>query len=148
MKQSIAPKRSARPKSNLAGRLVIGVFRLTLEELAIYAVWRWLLPEFDIKLPLFVVVLAMVAWGSFAIFRFIIATRLSRKPQMPGLPSLVGSVGRVVSPLTPQGTVRIKGETWTAVLVEGDEAVVGEEVTVTDMDGLCLHVRPGRPQSE
>jgi membrane-bound ClpP family serine protease len=145
LKQSIAPKRSARPKSNLAGRLVIGVFRLTLEELAIYAVWRWLLPEFDIKLPLFVVVLAMVAWGSFAIFRFIIATRLSRKPQMPGLPSLVGSVGRVVSPLTPQGTVRIKGETWTAVLVEGDQAVVGEEVTVTDMDGLRLHVVPGRP---
>ncbi|MFO7773990.1 MAG: NfeD family protein [Dehalococcoidia bacterium] len=138
-------KKPVRPGSNLPGRLVIGIFRLALEELAIYAIWRWLLPEFDIRLPLFVVIPIMVAWASFAIARFILVTRVLRKPEMAGLPSLVGSVGKVVSPLTPQGTVRIKGETWTAVLVEGDQAAVGEEVTVTDMDGLRLHVVPGRP---
>ncbi|MFO7772758.1 MAG: NfeD family protein [Dehalococcoidia bacterium] len=141
-------KRPVQPKTNFPGRLIIGIFRLALEELAIYAIWRWLLPEFDIKLPLFVAVLAMVAWGCFAITRFILAARVLRKPEMPGLPSLVGSVGKVVSPLTPQGTVRIAGETWMATLVEGEQAEVGEEVTVTDMDGLLLHVRPGRPQSE
>jgi membrane-bound ClpP family serine protease len=145
LKRSIVSERPVQPKSNFLGRLIIGVFRLALEELAIYAIWRWLLPEFDIELPLFVLILAMVAWGSFAVFRFILGIRVLRKPQMPGLPSLVGSVGKVMSPLSPQGTVRIKGETWTAILVEGEQAEVGEEVTVTDMDGLRLHVRPGRP---
>ncbi|TET55233.1 MAG: hypothetical protein E3J50_05160 [Dehalococcoidia bacterium] len=145
LKRNIVSNRPAPPKSNFRARLIIGVFRLALEELAVYAIWRWVLPEFDIELPLLALVLAMVAWGSFAIFRFVLVTRALKKPEMPGLPSLVGTAGKVLTPLAPQGTVRIKGETWAAILVEGEKAEVGEEVTVTDMDGLCLHVRPGRP---
>ncbi len=142
LKRSTVSKRPVQPKSNLPARLIIGVVRLALEEVAIYAIWRWILPEFDIELPLFVVILAMVAWGSFAVFRFILGIRVLRKPHMPGLPSLVWSVGKVVSPLAPQGTVRIKGETWTAILDEGGRAEVGEDVIVTDMDELLrLHVR-------
>ncbi len=133
------------PKSNLVGRLIIGVIRLALELLAIYAVWRWILPEVDIELPFFLLVLAMVAWVSFTILRFVLATRALKTPETPGLPSPVGSVGRVQTPLAPQGTVRIKGETWTAILVEGGRAEVGDEVTVMDMDGLRLSVRPVRP---
>jgi len=133
------------PKSNLLGRLIIGVIRLALELLVIYAVWRWILPEVDIELPFFLLVLAMVAWVSFSIFRFVLATRALKTPETPGLPSPVGSVGRVQAPLAPQGTVRIKGETWTAILVEGERAEVGDEVTVVDMDGLRLSVRPVRP---
>jgi len=145
LKQNIVSNRPAPPKSNLLARLIIGVFRLALEELAVYAIWRWVLPEFDIELPLLALVLAMVAWGSFTILRFVLVTRALKKPEMPGLPSLVGTAGKVLTPLVPQGTVRIKGETWAATLVEGEKAEVGEDVTVTDMDGLCLHVRPGRP---
>ena len=133
------------PKSNLVGRLIIGVIRLALELLAIYAVWRWLLPEVDIELPFFLLVLAMVAWVSFSMFRFVLATRALNTPETPGLPSPVGSLGRVQTPLAPQGTVRIKGETWPAILVEGERAEVGDEVTVMDMDGLRLSVRPVRP---
>jgi len=127
------------------GRLIIGVIRLALELLAIYAVWRWVLPEVDMELPFFLLVLAMVAWVSFSMFRFVLATRALRTPETPGLPSPVGSLGRVQTPLAPQGTVRIKGETWPAILVEGERAEVGDEVTVMDMDGLRLSVRPVHP---
>lgn len=140
-----ASKRPLQPKTNLPARLIIGVIRLGLELLALYAVWRWILPDFDIELPLFLLIVAMVAWGSFSIVRFVLATRALRKPATPGLPSPIGGVGKVLTPLAPQGTVRIKGETWTAMLVEGERAEVGEEVTVMDMDGLCLHVQPRRP---
>jgi len=133
------------PRSNLVGRLIIGVIRLALELLAIYAVWRWVLPEVDMELPFFLLVLAMVAWVSFSMFRFVLATRALRTPETPGLPSPVGSLGRVQTPLAPQGTVRIKGETWPAILVEGERAEVGDEVTVMDMDGLRLSVRPVHP---
>lgn len=145
LKRNIVSNRPAPPKSNFRARLIIGVFRLALEELAVYAIWRWVLPELDIRLPLLALVLAMVAWGSFTVLRFVLVTRALKKPEMPGLPSLVGTAGKVLTPLAPQGTVRIKGETWAAILVEGGKAEVGEDVTVTDMDGLCLHVRPGRP---
>ncbi len=135
----------APPGSNYLGRLIIGVIRLTLELLAIYAAWRWILPEVDIELPFFLLVVAMVAWGSFSIFRFVLATRALKTPETPGLPSPIGSVGKVQTPLAPQGTVRIKGETWTAILVEGERAEVGDEIIVMDMDELRLGVRPVRP---
>ncbi len=144
-RRSIVPGVSGPPTGRFSVRLTISLLRLALEQLAIYALWRWVLPEFDIELPLFVLVLAMLAWGAFAVTRFILGTRALRRPYMPGLPSLVGSVGKVVIPLAPRGAVRVKGETWSALLVEGEKAEVGDEVTVTDMDGLCLHVRPGRP---
>ena len=145
-KPDIPPGGPAPPISSLPVRLLVGVLRLTLEQVAIYAIWRWILPEFDIELPLFAVILAMVAWGAFAVVRFILATRALKRPYTPGLPSLVGSIGRVVIPLTPRGTVRVRGETWSAILTEGDRAEPGDEVTVMDMDGLCLQVRPRHPR--
>jgi len=145
LKHITTPKRPVRPGAGFAARLTVSIVRVALELLAIYAVWRWLLPDFDIELPFFLLVLAMLAWGSFSIVRFVLATRALRKPATPGLPSPVGSVGRVQTPLAPDGTVRIKGETWPAILVEGERAEVGDEVIVMDMEGLRLSVRPVRP---
>jgi membrane-bound ClpP family serine protease len=137
----ISSKRSVQPRSNFLARLIIAVFSLTLEEVAIYAIWRWILPEFNMGMQLYVLILAMVAWAAFAIGSFIVVTRALRRPQILGFPSMVGSVGEVVSPLAPDGLVRIRGEIWIAVLDEGEKAEVAEEITVTDMDGLRLHVR-------
>jgi membrane-bound ClpP family serine protease len=137
----IASKRSVQPKSNFLARLIMAVFSLTLEEVAIYAIWRWILPEFNMGMQLYVLILTMVAWAAFAIGSFIAVTRALRRPQILGFPSMVGSVGEVVSPLAPDGLVRIRGELWIAVLDEGEKAEVAEEITVTDMDGLRLHVR-------
>jgi membrane-bound serine protease (ClpP class) len=92
-------------------------------------------------MQLYVLILAMVAWAVFAIGSFIAVTRALRRPHILGFPSMVGSLGEVVSPLTPEGLVRIKGELWIAVLDKGEKAGIAEEITVTDMDGLRLHVR-------
>jgi len=145
LKRDMASDRSLPPKSHFGARLTIGIFRLALEELAIYALWRWILPELGIDLPLFMLVLAMVAWGAFGVVRFVLAARALKTPETPGLPSPIGSVAKVITPLDPLGTVRIKGETWTALLMDGEKVEIGEEVTVTDMEGLCLHVKRGRP---
>ncbi|MFO7712564.1 MAG: NfeD family protein [Dehalococcoidia bacterium] len=141
LKSITASKRPVRPGTGFKVRVSVTIVRLALELLAIYAVWRWLLPDIDIQLPFWLLILAMVAWVSFSVFRFVLATRALRAPETPGLPSPVGSVGRVQTPLAPHGTVRIKGETWPAILVEGERAEVGDEVTVMDMDGLRLSVR-------
>ena len=59
-----------------------------------------------------------------------------------GLPTMVGSKGKVASPLAPEGLVMIKSELWGARSAEGD-IDAGEEVTVVGQDGLKLVVHKG-----
>jgi len=121
-------------------RLILAIFSTSLEEVAIWVIWRWLLPEFDIRLPFAVCAGVMVAWAIFGVWLFIFTTRTLRKQATVGLPSMVGSAGKAASRLSPEGLVRIKSELWGAVSEEGD-IEAGEQVMVTGEDGLKLFVR-------
>jgi membrane-bound ClpP family serine protease len=121
-------------------RLVLAIISTTLEEGAIYVIWRWLLPEFDVSLPFPVIVGIMAAWAAFAVSLFVFTTRTLKKQIPVGLPSMVGTKGKVVSPLAPEGLVRIKSELWVATAVGGDIAK-NDEVEVVGEDGLKLVVR-------
>jgi len=101
-------------------RLILAIFSTSLEEVAIWVIWRWLLPEFDIRLPFAVCAGVMVAWAIFGVWLFIFRKAASR--------------------LSPEGLVRIKSELWGAVSEEGD-IEAGEQVMVTGEDGLKLFVR-------
>jgi membrane-bound ClpP family serine protease len=116
-------------------RLVLAVLSTSLEEVAIYVIWRWLLPEFGIELPYQVLIGVMVAWAGFGVWLFIFTTRTLKKQTVLGLPSMVGTVGKVASRL-----VSIRGELWGAVSNEG-YIEAGERVTVIREDGLKLFVR-------
>lgn len=51
---------------------------------------------------------------------------------------LIGTVGRVVKPLEPTGTVNVNGELWSAI---SDKPLqTGEDVVVLERDGLQLYV--------
>ena len=64
---------------------------------------------------------------------------MKRKP-LDILPDMVGSRGKVVSPLAPEGLVRIKSELWVAKSARGKMSL-GEKVVVVEQDGLKLVVR-------
>jgi membrane-bound serine protease (ClpP class) len=121
-------------------RLVLAIVSTSLEEVAIYAIWRWLLPGFDIELPVTALIAIMVAWGVFSVTLFLVTTRILMKQKAAGPPTMLGSRGRVTSPLAKEGMVRIKGELWKAKSAGGDVGV-GEEVKVVGEDGLQLVVR-------
>jgi membrane-bound ClpP family serine protease len=127
-------------KRMTTARLILAIVSTTLEELAIYVIWRWLLPEFDIRLPFWVLVTVMVIWAVFSVSLFIFTTSTLKKQVPVGLPSMIGTRGRTASLLAPEGMVRIKGELWMATSAEEDIAV-GEEVEVVGEDGLKLVVR-------
>jgi membrane-bound serine protease (ClpP class) len=55
------------------------------------------------------------------------------------LTTMVGTRGRAVSALTPEGVVRIKGELWQAIAAVGP-INPGEEITVVEQEGLTLTV--------
>jgi membrane-bound serine protease (ClpP class) len=54
--------------------------------------------------------------------------------------SLVGGSAVVVTPLVPEGLIRMGGEQWSARATQGSVSP-GEKVTVVGREGLCLLVR-------
>jgi membrane-bound ClpP family serine protease len=121
-------------------RLILAIVSTSLEEVAIVVIWRWLLPEFGINLSLSVLIGIMVAWAVFAVALFVFTTRVLKRQTVVGLPTMIGSKGKVASSLAPDGLVRIRGELWGATSAEGN-VDKGEEVEVVGEDGLKLVVR-------
>ncbi len=75
------------------------------------------------------------------IFAFVInrAIRAHRKQEATGREELVGKRAVVKEALNPEGTIFYKGERWAAIS-EDERIEPGEEVIITAVDGLTLHV--------
>ncbi len=121
-------------------RLVLAIISMALEQVAIWVIWRWLLPEFGIKLHLSVLIGVMLAWAVFGTWLFIFTTRALQRQALVGLPSMVGATGKAVGRLAPEGMVKIRGELWGATSVGGN-IDAGEKIVVISEDGLKLLVR-------
>jgi len=102
------------------------------------AVVLWLLPEFGINIPLWGLIIIMVALGIYAC----VAYRLGRKAldKKPTFSPDVGSRGRTTTTISPTGYVRVNGEQWRAS--SSSTIGVGEEITVVGMEGMTLLVSP------
>lgn len=79
------------------------------------------------------------AMATFFLFILGAAVRGRRYPVVSGTEALIGASGVAVSDLNPDGTVRVKGEVWTATAV-GDTIQKGNEVKVVGIEGLRLKV--------
>ncbi len=65
-----------------------------------------------------------------------------RRRAQVGAESLVGTTGKVVSPLAPTGHVQLKGELWGARTTGAETVETGREVRVLTLEGLTLVVEP------
>jgi membrane-bound serine protease (ClpP class) len=65
-------------------------------------------------------------------------TNHARLPEIDDAQTLIGTVGRVVSPINGVGTVQAAGELWTARSDQPLES--GEQVVIVDRDGLVVTV--------
>jgi membrane protein implicated in regulation of membrane protease activity len=63
---------------------------------------------------------------------------LRRYRVQTGVEGLIGSTAEVIENCDPAGRVRLRGEIWHARCAS--RAEVGEQVTVTGVDGLTLEV--------
>jgi len=124
----------------MTGRLILAIISTILEEIAIVIIALWGLPQIDIHIPLWVLIVLMAVWGAYSVFTYQLGTRALMRNHVVGLPHMIGTRGEVVSPLTPEGLVRIKGELWVAKSSSG-EMNPGEEVIVVGQERLKLVVR-------
>ncbi len=121
------------------------ILRYTLLQLPGYAtlVLAFILAEQIVDFPEYAVwgVLGLWVVKDIALFPFV------GRYYDPGINrdwfSMIGRQGVAQKPLTPTGTVRIKGELWKAELVNSDAPVdTGRPVVVRNVRGLTLQVAP------
>jgi membrane-bound serine protease (ClpP class) len=96
-------------------------------------------PFLKVSWPVLIVVAVIV----FLFFTLVVGkvAQAMRRPHATGVESMVGATGVVISPLSPQGQVRLRGETWRARTQTGDLLRDGP-VEVLRIEGLTLIVRP------
>ena len=123
-------------------RLTLAIISTILEEAAIGVIVLWGLPQLNIHIPLWGLIIMMVVWAAYSIFTFRIGTRALMRGDVVGLPNMIGCKGAVVSPLTPEGLVRIHGELWIAKSA-GGEMKKNEQIIVVSQDRLKLVVQSG-----
>lgn len=107
--------------------LILGSLILFPGEAPMFQVNPWLIAT---------VVIIITALFAFVINRVVGAHRRQAKT---GREELVGKTAIVKQALEPEGTIFFKGERWTAISEKG-RVKPGEEVIITKVDGLILHV--------
>jgi membrane-bound serine protease (ClpP class) len=98
-------------------------------------------PNFDIGAWLRDPVLIGIV--SIGVALFLVSTviwgiRAHRQQILAGREELIGKTAEVKTFLNPRGTVFVDGETWKAI--SDTDVKPGEEVTITKVQGLTLHV--------
>ena len=85
------------------------------------------------------IVLMVIGMAAFIVFAIIWGIRAHRHQISAGREELIGKTAEVKTAMNPKGTVFIQGERWTAISDKG-RVEPGEEVIITKIDGLKLHV--------
>lgn len=89
--------------------------------------------------------LALIPLAVWEVFEIYLWFKWRKVRSITGIETIVGTTGRVVTDCNPEGQVRLRGQLWRAHCEEGAEA--GDEVVVESIDGLRLHVKPVRAES-
>lgn len=87
-----------------------------------------------------VVIAAGIIALAFFVFVIQAVARARRRPVATGVETLVGATGVAISPLSPQGQVRLRGETWKA-RSDSEDLLKDERIEVLRTEGLTLIVR-------
>ncbi len=125
--------------------LVWKVVSTVFEETVLAVAVLWLLPELGFRIPPWLLALAMPALAAYNVFTYRKGIEALRTEPMPGMTSMVGIEGEVVRSLAPEGTIRVKGELWTARVAAdsfaaGGSLAEGQRVVVVDQQRLKLVV--------
>ncbi|MFC2038561.1 NfeD family protein [Chloroflexota bacterium] len=128
----------------MTARLIIAIISTILEEAAIAFGVLWGLPQLGVQFPLWALIVilvpVMVVWLFYSLFTYRKGTIALKQAQLLGMPDMVGTNGVVISPLAPEGLVRINAELWVASSVDG-ELATGVKVIVIDQERLKIVVR-------
>ena len=120
-------------------RLIYAIASIIIEELAIFLVVIYALPEAGILITPLGLAGIMVFWLIFSITAYRIGSAALSRKSLVSLPSMLGGYGKTVTSLAPIGMVSINGELWQARASNG-YIEKDAEIVVTGQKGLKLTV--------
>jgi len=123
------------------GYIVFSIVTGLLEEAALAAVVLWLLPLLGVNIPIWGLILLMVAYGVKEGITYRIGARALQRKPVVSLEAMVGCRGEAATPLAPNGYVRVEGELWRASST-GPNIDEGDEIVVVEVRRLTLLVAP------
>ena len=125
----------------MRARLVLAIISTMLEETALAVIVLFGLPRWlGIEIPLLGLIALMLVWLTYSVAIYRIGSRALRRKPSISLLDMVGSKGKVVSALSPEGLVRVNGELWVAKSVSST-VEPGGAIVVVGQDSLKLVVR-------
>lgn len=111
-----------------------------LDEVAVVALVLLALWYFKIKLPVPVIIVLVLLLGALVFLTYRVIIPSFHRKQVTGREAMVGLEGTVTESLSPNGVVRVAGEYWQAISVDGN-ILVGEEIEVVASVKLTLTVK-------
>ena len=94
--------------------------------------------ELRVAIPLIIAVSAVTAGFFLIAIKMVFSAH--RKPVVSGAEQMLGGIGEVMEDFDTRGRIRIHGETWWSI--SNTPLKKGNQVKVTDIDGLTLKVEP------
>jgi membrane-bound serine protease (ClpP class) len=124
----------------MSSRLILAITSVLVEETALAVIVLVGLPGLDINIPVIGLIAIMIAWLAISALIYRAGSRALKRKPLTGLETMIGTRGKSLSPLDPDGLVSIGGEYWQARSASGKIAA-GDKVTVVSQKGSKLTVR-------
>ena len=121
-------------------RLVFAIFSTLLEETALVSIVLWGLPRLGVNIPLGGLIAIVMVLTTYDVISYRIGSRALKRKPVVGQGTMVGAKGRVVTPLAPEGFIRVGSDLRKAS--SADKGIgIDDEVTVVSQERLKLIVR-------
>jgi len=111
-----------------------------LDDIAILALFFFILWAFDVDIPLYLLIIIGLVAGTIVFFLTRAIIPSLRRKKIAGKEGMIGLTGEVAQVLKPKGVIKVADEYWKAKSLNGD-IDIGEEVEIIDIDGLMLEVK-------
>jgi membrane-bound ClpP family serine protease len=115
------------------------VLILMVDEAVIIALIVLILHFVGIQITVPIIIGAATIFVILVFVRHIMVIPTFHKKQVTGREGMIGEQGRVVEPLTPFGTVIVRGEYWKAESLD-EHLGFNEDVEIVGFEGLTLKV--------
>jgi len=116
------------------------VLVLLLDDAAALALVFLVLWLIGVRVPLWFGIVIGLLLGAFIFIIHKVVVPSFHKKQVTGAEGMVGLEGEVIKPLSPLGVVRVSGEYWKAISIEGHVAA-GESIEILRLNRLRLEVK-------
>jgi membrane protein implicated in regulation of membrane protease activity len=124
--------------------IIQSVIGTLIDELILVAIVLWILPYFDIHIPLWVLIVLVAGLAVIDYFRYRLGRITFFLPLRGHIEAMIGCEGVVTRSLDPVGHVKVQGVLWKAHCDEG-HLEKGTPIVVQEVDGLKLRVAPQKP---